>query len=100
MFASMRRLRELGVVGMNDRNINLIARLNPRTLFPLVDDKLRTKLLAQEYGIPTPGLIGAIRTQHDLRRFREIIGERRERQIRLPIEAHSRSEPSHGYLSF
>ena len=75
MFASARRLRELGVIGMNDRNINLIARLNPRDLYPLVDDKLRTKLLAQEHGIPTPGLIGALRTQHDLRNFRDIIGD-------------------------
>ncbi len=76
MFTSARRLRELGVIGMNDRNINLIARLNPRTLFPLVDDKLRTKLLAQKHGIPTPGLIGALRTQSDLRKFRDIIGDR------------------------
>ena len=75
MFTSARRLRELGVIGMNDRNINLIARLNPRDLYPLVDDKLRTKLLAQEHGIPTPGLIGALRTQHDLRNFRDIIGD-------------------------
>ncbi len=75
MFASMRRLREVGVVGMNDRNINLIARWNPRTLFPLVDDKLKTKLLAQKHGIPTPGLIGAIRTQYDLRRFSDVLGD-------------------------
>jgi alpha-L-glutamate ligase-like protein len=59
-------LRELGVVGMNDRNINLIAALNPRHLFPLVDDKLQTKLLAAEKGVATPALIGALRTQHDL----------------------------------
>ena len=66
MLVSPRRLRELGVVGMNDRNINLIAALNPRHLFPLVDDKLQTKLLAAEKGVVTPGLIGALRTQHDL----------------------------------
>ena len=52
---------------MNDRNINLIAALNPRRLFPLVDDKLQTKLLVAEKGIATPGLIGALRTQHDLK---------------------------------
>lgn len=66
MFVSPRRLREMGVVGMNDRNINLIAAMNPRRLFPLVDDKLKTKLLAAEKGVATPGLIGALRTQHDL----------------------------------
>jgi hypothetical protein len=60
-------LRALGIVGMNDRNINLIAEHNPRHLYPLVDNKLKTKLLAQEKGIATPGLIGALRTQHDLK---------------------------------
>jgi alpha-L-glutamate ligase-like protein len=52
---------------MNDRNINLIATHNPRHLFPLVDNKLKTKLLAKEKGIATPDLIGAMRTQHDLK---------------------------------
>jgi alpha-L-glutamate ligase-like protein len=75
MFASIRQLRELGVVGMNDRNINLIARLNPRRLYPLVDNKLLTKRLAEQHGIATPGLIGAIETQHDLRRLELLVGE-------------------------
>jgi len=75
-FISPKRLRELGVIGMNDRNINLISRFNPRRLYPLVDDKLKTKLLAEEHGIPTPGLIGALRTQHDLRNFGDIVGDR------------------------
>jgi len=66
MFTSPRRLRELGIVGMNNRNINLIAEYNPRHLYPLVDDKLQTKLLAAKKGVATPGLIGALRTQHDL----------------------------------
>ncbi|MDX1480187.1 MAG: alpha-L-glutamate ligase-like protein [Woeseiaceae bacterium] len=76
-FASPRRLRELGVVGMNSRNIGLIARHNPRRLYPLVDNKLKTKLLAEEHGIPTPGLIGSLHTQYDLRGIEEMIGERR-----------------------
>lgn len=73
MFVSPRRLRELGVVGMNDRNINLIAGHNSRHLFPLVDNKLLTKLLATEKGVATPELIGAIRTQHDLKDLREFL---------------------------
>jgi alpha-L-glutamate ligase-like protein len=66
MAISARKLRELGVVGMNDRNINLIATYNPRHLYPLVDNKLKTKLLAEKNNIATPELIGALRTQHDL----------------------------------
>lgn len=73
MFISPKKLKALGVVGMNDRNINLIARYNPRKLFPLVDNKLKTKLLAEEHGIPTPGLIAALKTQHDLRRIDELV---------------------------
>ena len=67
MAISPRRLKALGVIGMNDRNINLIAAHNPRRLYPLVDNKLKTKLLMTEKGVATPGLIGALTTQHDVR---------------------------------
>ncbi len=67
MAISPKQLRQLGIVGMNDRNINLIAAHNPRHLYPLVDNKLQTKLLAREKGVATPELIGALGTQHDLR---------------------------------
>ena len=73
MAISPRRLRALGVIGMNDRNINLISAHNPRSLFPLVDDKLKTKLLATAKGLATPGLIGAIRTQHDTRNIAAMV---------------------------
>jgi alpha-L-glutamate ligase-like protein len=72
---SPRRLRELGVIGMNDRNINLISRYNPRRLYPLVDNKLKTKLLAAENGIATPRLICALQTQHDLKLLPDFVGE-------------------------
>jgi alpha-L-glutamate ligase-like protein len=64
---SAQNLRRLGIVGMNDRNINLIAAHNPRHLFPLVDNKLRTKMLATENDIATPKLLRAIHSQSDLR---------------------------------
>lgn len=66
-YTSMRRLRDLGVLGMNARNINYIGRYNQRKLYPLVDDKLKTKKLAQRYGIPAPKLHFVIREQHRLR---------------------------------
>jgi alpha-L-glutamate ligase-like protein len=73
-FVSPRRLREMGVVGMNNRNINLIGAHNPRRLYPLVDNKLRTKLLARDHGIPTPELIGVLHTPHDLRKLEKLLG--------------------------
>lgn len=60
------RLRELGMLGMNRRNVEFINRYNPRHLYPLVDDKLKTKLLAQEYNVPTPGLQFVVRQQHSI----------------------------------
>ncbi|WP_430459505.1 alpha-L-glutamate ligase-like protein [Thalassolituus sp. LLYu03] len=66
MFIWPWKLNELGILGMNRRNISYISRYNPRHLYPLVDNKLKTKLLAQQAGITTPGLIGTITSQHDV----------------------------------
>ena len=71
------RLKELGIIGMNDRNINLIAEYNPRRLYPLVDNKLKTKLLAAEKGVATPNLIAAFRSQHDLKHLADVVGRHR-----------------------
>lgn len=51
-----RRLREYGVLGMNFRNAGYIMAYNARSAFPLVDDKVRTKRLAEKFGIPIPKL--------------------------------------------
>ena len=60
------RLQELGMLGMNCRNVEFISRYNDRRLYPLVDDKLQTKLLAQEYDVPTPCLLFVVREQHEI----------------------------------
>ncbi|MEQ9519031.1 MAG: alpha-L-glutamate ligase-like protein [Parvibaculum sp.] len=57
-------LRKHGVVGLNQRNISLIQKLNRRELYPLVDNKLKTKDLAIAFGIPVPKLLGLIEEQH------------------------------------
>ncbi len=59
-------------MGMNLRNVNYIARNNPRHLYPNVDDKLKTKLLCEQHGIATPELLGVCRVQqhvHELEEF-------------------------------
>jgi len=66
MFGTTRRLRELGVVGLNRRNCRYIAEHNPRSLYPLVDDKVQTKLLAQQAGIAVPELYGVVQIQHEI----------------------------------
>jgi len=60
------QLKRSGILGMNRRNTRYISRYNPRHLYPLVDNKLKTKLLAQQAGIASPGLIGVVRSQHDV----------------------------------
>lgn len=68
-----RRLRERGVVGLNERNLEYINRANGRRNFPLVDDKLQTKRLAERYAVAVPELLGVIRGNHEIRRLEEII---------------------------
>ena len=55
---------------------NFIQRLNERRLYPLVDNKLRTKRLAIDAGIAVPELYGVIGNQHDVRGLDDIVGER------------------------
>ncbi|MGD8425061.1 MAG: alpha-L-glutamate ligase-like protein [Gammaproteobacteria bacterium] len=73
-----RRLREQGVLGINSRNAELIATYNSRHLYPLVDDKLRTKQLAREHGVPAPELYGSLSTIHDIHQFPEIVAGREQ----------------------
>ncbi|MHB8203294.1 MAG: alpha-L-glutamate ligase-like protein [Desulfomonilaceae bacterium] len=60
MFGTLKRLRNKGVLGINGRNANFTLKYNPRRLYPLVDDKLRTKKLAQANGIPVPELYALV----------------------------------------
>lgn len=66
-------LKANGVLGMNARNYNIISRLNDRRLYPLVDDKVKTKVLAGKAGINTPWLIGVIEYQHQVKDFIKIV---------------------------
>ena len=58
MFDAVRKLREAGVLGVNERNSSFIMRLNPRRLYPRVDDKALTKELALAAGMPVPDGVG------------------------------------------
>jgi alpha-L-glutamate ligase-like protein len=64
------RLKEAGVLGMNRRNAEYIMRYNPRSSFPLVDNKVLTKKLAEAHRIPTPSLYYLIEKHGDIRGLR------------------------------
>lgn len=65
-------LKTLGVLGMNRRNSSVIAEYNPRKLYPLVDDKLKTKELLEQHHLPTPELYFKISGNYELRMLREL----------------------------
>ncbi|MFC3285297.1 alpha-L-glutamate ligase-like protein [Litchfieldella rifensis] len=77
MWSSPNKLRAKGIIGMNRRNIRYIGRYNSRRLYPLVDDKLKTKLLAHEYGITTPALIGTVTTQFGVKQVTRMVTDHR-----------------------
>ncbi|MBV7299940.1 alpha-L-glutamate ligase-like protein [Enterovibrio paralichthyis] len=65
-YTSPFRLNRAGIMGMNRRNISYIGRYNKRSLFPLVDNKLKTKRIAQKAGATVPELIGVLSEQHEV----------------------------------
>ncbi|TGN39855.1 alpha-L-glutamate ligase-like protein [Marinobacter confluentis] len=64
------KLNRLGMLNMNRRNVDYISRYNNRASYPLVDNKLRTKLVVEEYDVPTPKLLQVVRQQHEISRFK------------------------------
>ncbi|MGD8514251.1 MAG: alpha-L-glutamate ligase-like protein [Granulosicoccaceae bacterium] len=78
MFALARRLREKGVLGINQRNAEYTLKHNPRHLYPLVDDKLRTKRLAEASGIAVPELYGVVEIERQIAALPELLHDHRD----------------------
>ncbi|MBP5699000.1 MAG: ATP-grasp domain-containing protein, partial [Alphaproteobacteria bacterium] len=68
-----KQLRENGVLGMNDRNYSVISKYNDRSLYTLVDDKVKTKRLANNININTPKMIGIIEHQYEVNNLLKIV---------------------------
>ncbi|MEM6413468.1 MAG: alpha-L-glutamate ligase-like protein [Pseudomonadota bacterium] len=73
MISQLRSLLKSGVIGVNERNLNLINTRNPRSLMHRVNDKVETKSLADAADIQNPKLFGVIRDGRDLARLQDII---------------------------
>ncbi len=76
MLSAARKLRDTGVLGLNERNADFIMRLNPRRLYPRVDDKVLTKELALAAGMAVPDLYGVIVHQAEVRNFSSMVADR------------------------
>jgi len=74
MFGVARGLHEQGVLGINARNAVFMLPNNPRRLYPLVDDKLRTKTLAIKFGINVPELYGVIEFPSQIKGLQDMVG--------------------------
>ncbi len=73
MWNLARTLHERGVLGINGRNALYTLAYNPRHLYPLVDDKLATKRLAEKAGIAVPALYGVIQIEHQIQDLPELL---------------------------
>ncbi|MHA7871330.1 MAG: alpha-L-glutamate ligase-like protein [Hyphococcus sp.] len=69
MLRTYQALRRNGVIGINERNIRYVHALNPRRGLVTVDDKYVTKLLAQDFHIPTPELYGVVKNARDMKKL-------------------------------
>ena len=66
------RLRQAGILGMNERNADYVMAHNHRSRLPLVDDKRQTKRLAESAGIAVPRLLGVVSSNCQLRGLHEL----------------------------
>ncbi|BCL69181.1 putative Alpha-L-glutamate ligase-related protein [Vibrio nigripulchritudo MADA3029] len=72
-FTSPFKLKSKGIMGMNQRNHSYIGRYNDRSKYPLVDDKLKTKLIAEQAGATVPKLIGVISHQAEVKSIHKMV---------------------------
>jgi alpha-L-glutamate ligase-like protein len=78
LFSSWRKLKKLGILGINKRNAAFILDYNPRALYPLVDDKLRMRDLCREIRVPTPEVYASLGSHSSLRRLDQLLKDRDE----------------------
>jgi alpha-L-glutamate ligase-like protein len=76
LFGAARRLKQMGILGMNHRNAACILDHNPRSLYPVVDDKLRMRDLCLRIGVPTPEVYAEISYHSMLGHLHDYLGER------------------------
>ena len=66
IYSAYKTLRSRGVLGINARNANYVLKYNPRSKYPLVDDKLKTKSLSEKNGVAVPKLYRELNSEHGI----------------------------------
>ena len=65
-------LKKVGILGINARNL-FIARENSRSFYPRVDDKILTKEICKQHGIPVPATYCIISSLGDIANFQAMV---------------------------
>lgn len=78
LIKTYRQLKKAGILSMNRRNADLVLKYNERKLYPIVDDKLKTKRLAIAAGIAVPELYAVITTEHQIQEIGTILAPYQE----------------------
>ncbi|MFP5424174.1 MAG: alpha-L-glutamate ligase-like protein, partial [Gammaproteobacteria bacterium] len=76
LIKTWKALEAKGIMGINRRNADYVLKYNKRHLYPIVDDKIITKMRAIEAGIDVPEMYGIIDTEKGIDNLRAIIGDR------------------------
>lgn len=66
MLSWYKKLKEKGILSINQRNADIILPYNSRKLYPIVDNKLKTKQLAIDANIGVPELYAVIENEHQV----------------------------------
>ncbi len=78
LIETAKRLRAKGLMGIGQRNADYVLRYNPRKYYPRVDDKLITKRLAIDAGLPVPELYAVVREEHEIEELHQRIKDREQ----------------------
>ncbi len=78
LIRTAKKLRDMGIVGLNKRNAEYILMHNQRKYYPRVDDKLITKQMAIAQGLPVPELYAVVREEHEIEEVHEKIKDKEQ----------------------
>jgi alpha-L-glutamate ligase-like protein len=78
LIRTAKRLKEIGLVGLNQRNAEYILMYNQRKFYPRVDDKLITKQMAMAHNLPVPELYALVREEHEIEEVHEKIKDKEQ----------------------
>jgi len=68
-------LKKNGILGVNARNLDYLFPNNPRHLYQLTDNKLKTKKIAESVGVTVPETYGVIRFQNEVKQLPDLVAK-------------------------